>query len=920
RFRLLESRLEETVQQTMKLKEEKISSLEKKLEESNALNVSLRNELTSAQRQQQKKESSQQQGSGSEHGATAELLRIKDHLITVEKSNASLQTESSLLKEQLKQLESQNTSLNNQMVALQRHATTLQEQNSALHTQTAKLQVENSTVSSQSASLMAQNAVLQGQVTALETEVESWQRQRDEAWRARESVLSDHERLLSVHERQAHEYEQLISQHAALKGKQRALESEHRTLHSKYCSLLQQKEKWEEDQGRGQKEKEELKQEVQKNRLLQQENLQLKSEVDRLTRSQSQLTEQSEGLHQRVNELKSSLSLAQQEVSQWMARHDSLMEQHQNLDITMTKLDNHCELLSRLKGNLEEENHHLLSQINLLGQQNHTLLERSMESKELYHQEQKLYIDKLNALRRQKEKLEEKIMDQYKFYDPSPKKRSQWSGAKALVKLIKPRKESSRERGADRDKEAERNRERVKSAPDIPLPATPSLLPPETPPPAPPRTGSDTHSNHSNHNSSPSLGPQSPAVTPISRGLTDRGRGVHGSSSESVNGDDAHGQNHRSRLSSTPNLLNQTCISRPGPVVSRRPRGLLDEDSVFGGCPGSGDFSRNTSSSSSPVACRDASDRQPRSASLSSDDVVGLSQSQQSLSRSSTLPYDHTPQRAQPQRGGGARAKPRPGSPGSEMVTLEEFLQESNLLSPPLLSTGSTDELMADYFTRSSAPSAPSARDQVTPTSYVSPTVHSSNQRPGQSVKPSPRQPVGQSPASSQTVTQRTGQSLSSAFSLASADLLCSQGPDSYRGNKVDGVVRRQGGGGTQHERPMSARFAASDFLSPTIHHATSLNLQTERSAERERDRGRTISRNSHRAEVAMVTPVRPMRPDEASEGADVLREGQPGDSSHSNKEGDRVRSGSLERPKSTPASPDPNNDPQTVWYEYGCV
>ncbi|MEQ2171952.1 hypothetical protein GOODEAATRI_015842, partial [Goodea atripinnis] len=299
----------------------------------------------------------------------------------------------------------------------------------------------------------------------------------------------------------------------------------------------------------------------------------------------------------------------------------------------------------------------------------------------------------------------------------------------------------------------------------------------------------------------------------------------------------------------------------------------------------------------------DASDRQPRSASLSSDDVVGLSQSQQSLSRSSTLPYDHTPQRAQPQRGGGARARPRPGSPGSEM-----------------LSTGSTDELMADYFTRSSAPSAPSARDQVTPTSYVSPTVHSSNQRPGQSVKPSPRQPVGQSPALSQTVTQRTGQSLSRAFSLASADLLCSQGPDSYRGNKVDGVVRRQGGGGTQHERPMSARFAASDFLSPTIHHATSLNLQAERSAERERDRGRTISRNSHRAEVAMVTPVRPMRPDEASEGADVLTEGQPGDSSHSNKEGDRVQSGSLERPKSTPASPDPNNDPQTVWYEYGCV
>lgn len=50
---------------------------------------------------------------------------------------------------------------------------------------------------------------------------------------------------------------------------------------SRYCSLLQQKEKWEEHEGRSQKEREELNQEIQKTRLLQQENLQLKTEVDR---------------------------------------------------------------------------------------------------------------------------------------------------------------------------------------------------------------------------------------------------------------------------------------------------------------------------------------------------------------------------------------------------------------------------------------------------------------------------------------------------------------------------------------------------------------------------------------------------------------------------------------------------------------
>ena len=45
--------------------------------------------------------------------------------------------------------------------------------------------------------------------------------------------------------------------------------------------MLQLKEKLEEQEGRGLKEKEELKQENQKNRLLQQENLQLKTDVDR---------------------------------------------------------------------------------------------------------------------------------------------------------------------------------------------------------------------------------------------------------------------------------------------------------------------------------------------------------------------------------------------------------------------------------------------------------------------------------------------------------------------------------------------------------------------------------------------------------------------------------------------------------------
>lgn len=144
--------------------------------------------------------------------------------------------------------------------------------------------------------------------------------------------------------------------------------------------------------------------------------------------------------------MKSLLNNSKLEQTRLEAEFSKLKEQYQQLDITSTKLNNQCELLSQLKGNLEEENRHLLDQIQTLMLQNRTLLEQNMESKDLFHVEQRQYIDKLNELRRQKEKLEEKIMDQYKFYDPSPpRRRGNWITLK-MRKLIKSKKDINRER------------------------------------------------------------------------------------------------------------------------------------------------------------------------------------------------------------------------------------------------------------------------------------------------------------------------------------------------------------------------------------------------------------------------------------------------------------------------------------------
>uniref|UniRef100_A0A673H4J9 Protein Daple-like n=1 Tax=Sinocyclocheilus rhinocerous TaxID=307959 RepID=A0A673H4J9_9TELE len=830
---------------------------------------------------------------------TAELLKLKDRLIDVEKNNAALQTEKNLLKEQLKQLGSQNAQLNAQTLALQKQAASLQEHNTSLHKDTAKLQVENSTLSSQSSSLMAQYGALQAQLQTLESEAESLQKQCEEACTARDRVTQDHERLLAVHERQATEYEQLMTRHAELKGNQRALEREHRALESKSDAMETLEASLHRD-------RESLGEEIHKNTLILGENRSLREEVDRLTQPHMQLRQEYDSLQLQTKELKTSLNESQLELNRWQARYDQLKEQHQGLDISMTKLDNHCELLNRLKGNLEEENHHLLSQIQMLSQQNQTLLERTMESKELYHEEQKQYIDKLNSLRRQKEKLEEKIMDQYKFYDPTPKKSRHWAGAKAIAKFIKPKKDSQRER-------TDAPRERIRSAPDIPLPEIPTCMDcpesatPLPPPPLPPRQSRlslDSMNNHSaeeNHVQSPTL---SPALN------------VH-------------------------------------VLISCLPPGSLD--------------------------CL-----QGRSASLSSDDVVGLGHEGSRLSqsslipRSSTLPCDALSASRSSQR----PTSQRPSSPGSEMVTLEEFLHESNALSPPTVQTGSREDLMTDYFTRSTRP-VPLRDGAKTPTNYVTPTIKTTPPeldgrapKPGHSVKPSVRLTETSTPPShSQTLPNRgaglrsaplqqssprggvgSSTSLSRTFSLASADLLCSNGPDAYRNeakspSQNEVVVRRSGV--VNRERPMSARLAGSSPLpgnpghisvdprrlslapprdelslaSPPPVHSSSMSLQAEREyvgsgssrAGAVRSGPAQTRAAPHRGEVAMVSPVRAVsalkdleeEPREQRQAeSPVLKKADTADLSYATKE----------QPTSKPASPDPNNDPQTVWYEYGCV
>ncbi|XP_060105328.1 girdin isoform X1 [Heteronotia binoei] len=466
KYKLLESRLESTLKKSLEIKEEKIAALEARLEESTNLNQQLRQELKTVkknyealkQRQEEEKmvqNCSPRTGEDSQsinkweresQETTRELLKVKDRLIEVERNNATLQAEKQALKTQLKQLETQNNNLQAQILALQRQTVSLQEQNTTLQTQNAKLQVENSTVNSQSTSLMNQNAQLLIQQSALENENESIIKEREDLRSLYDSLVKDHEKLEQLHERQAAEYESLISKHGNLKSVHKNLEMEHKDLEDRYNQLLKQKVQLEELEKVLKTEQEKMVQQNKRHETVAAEYKKLCEENDRLNHTYTQLLRENDVLQMDHKNLKTLLNNSKLEQTRLEAEFSKLREQYQQLDIKHTKLNNQCELLSQLKGNLEEENRHLLDQIQTLMLQNRTLLEQNMESKDLFHVEQRQYIDKLNELRRQKEKLEEKIMDQYKFYEPSPpRRRGNWITLK-MRKLIKSKKDANRER------------------------------------------------------------------------------------------------------------------------------------------------------------------------------------------------------------------------------------------------------------------------------------------------------------------------------------------------------------------------------------------------------------------------------------------------------------------------------------------
>ncbi|XP_031572886.1 daple-like protein isoform X2 [Actinia tenebrosa] len=142
----------------------------------------------------------------------------------------------------------------------------------------------------------------------------------------------------------------------------------------------------------------------------------LNEEIRALEKQNATIKTQSEAMSSRnaqleieMESLRMELQITKGDYACLVAELNEARDYYHQLDLSATTMGHRCEMLSQLNATLEEENKALHDKVSWLMGQNRELMVKSLEEKDQFMEEERIFSDRLYNLQRTKEKLEEQI-------------------------------------------------------------------------------------------------------------------------------------------------------------------------------------------------------------------------------------------------------------------------------------------------------------------------------------------------------------------------------------------------------------------------------------------------------------------------------------------------------------------------------
>ncbi|XP_063534408.1 protein Daple [Cydia strobilella] len=306
--------------------------------------------------------------------------------------------------------------INPQIEQLTSDLAVLQASLESCQAENAKLQVNIATLNSQNGSLISQQMTLQLANSQLAAEKEEILKQLEVLKDKQDNLLRDQVALQTLHEQLNTEYEMLLSEREPVKVSLRDLKIENRELKEKLASCEKKAAEYD-------TERDNLKIESRNLVNLRAEHSKLKDDFRNLFTASDRLKNEYRNMQEEYRSLRSEVTQLKLRNTEISGEINTKVEVITSMELEINKTNQHCEMLVQMNKSLDADRRSLMDHVSQLLTQYHELLAHSLKDKQHYHEEEKMFADKVNALCRQKEKLEEKIMEHYKKLDNCTTKR-----------------------------------------------------------------------------------------------------------------------------------------------------------------------------------------------------------------------------------------------------------------------------------------------------------------------------------------------------------------------------------------------------------------------------------------------------------------------------------------------------------------